>query len=88
MRLHVFFSGRVQGVFFRANTKRKADELCVNGWVRNLSDGRVEAVFEGDVKAVNALLEYCLHGQPYAKVREYTAEDEPEENIQGFRILH
>ena len=84
----MFFSGRVQGVFFRANTKRKADELGVNGWVRNLPDGRVEAVFEGEPDRVRALLDYCLHGQPYAKVRDYKAGEEAEVNIQGFRILH
>ncbi|MCD6383946.1 MAG: acylphosphatase, partial [Thermoplasmata archaeon] len=46
VRAHVFFYGRVQGVFFRANCQRKAMELGVSGWVRNLPDGSVEAVME------------------------------------------
>ena len=45
---HVVISGRVQGVFFRASTKNKAEELCLTGWVRNRSDGTVEACFEGE----------------------------------------
>lgn len=67
-RVHVFVSGRVQGVFFRQKTKQQADSLGVNGWVRNLPDGRVEAVFEGDEEAVKALVEYCYHGPSYARV--------------------
>ena len=61
-RVHVFVSGRVQGVFFRQNTKQQAERLNVTGWVRNLPDGRVEAVFEGEETAVKALEEYCHHG--------------------------
>ena len=67
-RVHVFASGRVQGVFFRQKTKQQADSLDVNGWVRNLPDGRVEAVFEGEEEAVKALVEYCHHGPSYARV--------------------
>ena len=67
-RAHVFVSGRVQGVFFRQKTKQQADSLGVNGWVRNLPDGGVEAVFEGDEEAVKALVEYCHHGPSYARV--------------------
>lgn len=67
-RAHVFVSGRVQGVFFRQKTKQQADSLGVNGWVRNLPDGGVEAVFEGDEEAVKALVEYCDHGPSYARV--------------------
>ena len=50
-RIHVFVSGRVQGVFFRQTTKQLAESLGVNGWIRNLQDGRVEAVFEGEERA-------------------------------------
>ncbi len=67
-RAHVFVSGRVQGVFFRQNTKRQAERLGVTGWVRNLTDGRVEAVFEGEEQAVKQLVEYCHHGPSSAKV--------------------
>jgi acylphosphatase len=61
-RAHVFVSGRVQGVFFRSETKHKADRYDVKGWVRNLLDGRVEAVFEGEEEAVKALIEFCKRG--------------------------
>jgi acylphosphatase len=67
-RAHVFVSGRVQGVFFRQKTKQQAESFGVTGWVRNLPDGRVEAVFEGDEEAVKALVEYCHHGPSYARV--------------------
>jgi len=68
IRLHVVFKGLVQGVFFRAHTKTKAEELGVTGWVQNLPNGNVEAVFEGEEGHVNALLVYCKKGQPHAKV--------------------
>jgi acylphosphatase len=67
-RVHVFVSGRVQGVFFRQKTKQQAESFGVTGWVRNLPDGRVEAVFEGEEEAVKALVEYCHHGPSYATV--------------------
>ena len=68
VRAHVFVSGRVQGVFFRQKTKQRAQSLSVKGWVQNLPDGRVEAVFEGEEDAVKALVEYCHHGPSYARV--------------------
>jgi acylphosphatase len=67
-RAHVIVSGRVQGVFFRSETKYKADRQGVRGWVRNLPDGRVEAVFEGEEEAVKALVEFCRRGPPGARV--------------------
>ena len=68
-RAHVFVSGMVQGVFFRQKTKQQAESLGVNGWVRNLPDGRVEAVFEGEEEAVKALVKYCNHGPSSARVK-------------------
>jgi acylphosphatase len=68
VRAHVFVSGRVQGVFFRSETKRKANSYGVKGWARNLPDGRVEAVFEGEEEAVRALAEFCRCGPPGARV--------------------
>jgi len=67
-RAHVYVSGIVQGVFFRQKTKRQAESLGVNGWVRNLPDGRVEAVFEGEEQAVKELINWCHHGPSYAMV--------------------
>jgi acylphosphatase len=66
--VHVFFSGIVQGVFFRAHTRREAVRLGLVGWVRNLEDGRVEAWAEGDRAAVEQLLEYCSADIPTARV--------------------
>jgi acylphosphatase len=68
IRCHVKVFGRVQGVAFRWHTSRQAVELGVTGWVRNLSDGSVEGVFEGEESAVNALAEWCRKGPPAAKV--------------------
>jgi len=68
VRAHVFVSGRVQGVFFRSETKYEARLRGVKGWVRNLPDGRVEAVFEGEEEAVKELIEFCRRGPPGAKV--------------------
>ena len=67
-RVHVFVSGKVQGVFFRSSTKDMAKKLCLSGWVRNLDDGRVEAVFEGEEEAIEKMLEWCQAGPEYAKV--------------------
>lgn len=67
-RAHVYVSGKVQGVFFRQNTKRQAQAKGVSGWVKNLEDGRVEAVFEGEEEAVKAVVEFCRVGPKAAEV--------------------
>ncbi|QSZ67507.1 acylphosphatase [Methanofollis aquaemaris] len=67
-RVHVFVSGRVQGVFFRDATSEEAARHGVTGWVRNLADGRVEAVFEGEAEGVEAVLGFCRRGPPAARV--------------------
>lgn len=64
----MIFRGRVQGVFFRANAQDKAEEVGVLGWVRNLPDGTVELVAEGERARVEELLEWCRTGQPHARV--------------------
>jgi acylphosphatase len=68
VRAHVFVSGRVQGVFFRDETQEAAVRQGVTGWVRNLPDGRVEAVFEGEKDKVDMLVEFCRVGPPGARV--------------------
>ena len=67
-RAHVHVSGRVQGVFFRSETQDEARRHGIAGWVRNLADGRVEAVFEGEKDKVEALVEFCRRGPPGARV--------------------
>ena len=68
IRAHLFVSGSVQGVFFRSRVKHNADRYDVKGWVRNLPDSRLEAVFEGEKNAVYALIEFCKHGPSKANV--------------------
>jgi len=68
VRAHVFVSGRVQGVFFRSETREKAKKRGVNGWIRNLPDDRVEAVFEGEQESVEKLVESLKRGPPRARV--------------------
>ncbi|MCK5548108.1 MAG: acylphosphatase [Thermoplasmata archaeon] len=68
IRAHIVFKGHVQGVYFRDHTKKKADELGVKGWVRNLNNGDVEGVFEGNETKVTELLRYCKEDQPKASV--------------------
>lgn len=68
IRAHVFISGRVQGVSFRWYTQRMAQRLGLSGWVRNLWDGRVEAIFEGSEKVVREAVAWCHHGEPPARV--------------------
>jgi acylphosphatase len=67
-RAHVFISGRVQGVFFRSETAHEAKKHGITGWIRNLSDDRVEAVLEGDTENVERLVEFCRHGPRGANV--------------------
>ena len=68
VRVHVYVSGRVQGVFFRGEMQDEAIRQSVTGWVRNLRDGRVEAVFEGEEDNVERLVEFCRRGPPGARV--------------------
>jgi len=86
-RIHAFFTGRVQGVFFRASTQKKAQELGLNGWVRNLSDGRVEAVFQGSSELIDALITWCKDSMPLSHVISVETEQQVPENIQGFEII-
>jgi len=93
VRAHVFISGMVQGVFFRSETRDEAKKLGVKGWVRNLSDGRVEAVFEGEEKSVKELVEFCRRGPPGARVtgvdiiwENYTGEFRNFEVRYGYRF--
>ncbi len=76
-RVHVFISGMVQGVYFRAYTKEEADRLGLKGFVRNLPDGRVEAVFEGEEGAIEDMIRWCHVGSPYAKVSGVEFHEEP-----------
>ncbi|MBI2954746.1 MAG: acylphosphatase [Chloroflexi bacterium] len=74
MRAHVLISGEVQGVFFRESMRHMAERLGVAGWVRNLFDGRVEAMIEGETDQVEGLIEWCREGPPAAQVEEVDVE--------------
>jgi acylphosphatase len=86
VRYRVLVSGRVQGVFFRDSCQRLAAENGVAGWVRNLPDGRVEAVFEGAPGPVDNLLAWTRHGPRHARVQEVTVHPEPPEGLATFEI--
>ena len=64
----MFVNGRVQGVFFRSKTQDEALRHNITGWVRNLPDGRVEAIFEGEKDRVDSLIEFFRRGPPGARV--------------------
>jgi acylphosphatase len=85
-RVHVFISGDVQGVSFRWYCRNEATARGVGGFARNLPDGRVEAVFEGDPEKVDAMVEWCRHGPPPAQVRGIDVSEEPTTGERDFTI--
>jgi acylphosphatase len=86
IRERVLVSGLVQGVYFRDSCRQLANRYGVHGWVRNLPDGRVEAVFEGPEDAVNRLVEWNQHGPESAVVTDIEVHDEPPEGLRGFAV--
>jgi acylphosphatase len=78
--------GRVQGVFFRDSTRREAERRGVSGWAANRSDGAVEAVFEGDPGAVEAMVEFIRRGPGHAEVSDVEVREEDPEGLQGFSV--
>lgn len=93
VRVHIFISGMVQGVFFRSETRHEAKKRGVKGWVRNNPDGRVEVVFEGEQENVKELVEFCRRGPPGARVtgidvmwENYTSEFRDFEIRHGYRF--
>ena len=88
-RIHVYISGIVQGVFFRAATRRAAADFNLTGWVRNMDNGRVEAVLEGEDVDVEKMIAWCKVGPPAAKVEKVvTAEEHYTGGFQYFNIKH
>ena len=69
-RAHVYVAGQVQGVFFRDSTREKAEQLGLTGWVKNLPDGRVEALFEGPSERIREMIRWCEQGPPHAEVED------------------
>ena len=90
VRARVLVSGRVQGVWFRESTRERARQLGLSGWVRNLRDGRVEALFEGERAAVDAALDFVREGPPLARVVSASVEEDGEVarvSESGFRVI-
>jgi len=89
VRAHIFVSGRVQGVFFRAETQRKARKFGVSGFVRNLNDGRVEIVAQGEKEEVEKLINWAEKGPFFAKVKNMQVRwEDCREQFQGFEIRY
>jgi acylphosphatase len=87
-RVHVWVRGHVQGVWFRESTRREAEARGVAGWVRNLPDGRVEAVLQGASDAVDAMVSWCRHGPPLARVADVQSVPEPvDPSIHAFTVV-
>jgi acylphosphatase len=87
IRRRVIVHGRVQGVFFRDTVRRRADELGVSGWAANRPDGTLEAAFEGEPEAVEALVDFSRRGPSRAKVERLDVFEEEPTGERGFRIL-
>jgi len=88
-RAHVIVKGKVQGVFFRAETQYEARRLDINGWVRNLRDGSVEATFEGEEKSVQGIIQWCNHGPAGAIVKDtYVSWDDYKGEFDRFSITN
>jgi acylphosphatase len=86
-RAHVYVSGQVQGVFFRDSAREKAQQLGLNGWVRNLPDGRVEALFEGPSERVREVVRWCEQGPSQAEVEDVETEFEASEgDLTSFEV--
>jgi acylphosphatase len=88
-RAHLFIEGRVQGVFYRAFTRELAHSLGLKGWVKNLRDGRVEAVFEGKKELIEQAIKECYIGPPGARVSNIDVNREPFiGDLKGFSIRY
>ena len=89
VRAHLFISGRVHGVFFRAFTRDIAHSFGLNGWVRNLRDGRVEALFEGEKGLIEQAIKECYNGPPGARVSNIEVQWEPYKGDEkGFSVRY
>jgi acylphosphatase len=87
-RVHILVSGRVQGVFFRASTQKRARELELAGWVRNLPDGRVEILVEGEEGPLSRFLDWVHAGPPGARVDRVSTEWKQAQGKSGFSIRY
>ena len=85
---HLIVSGRVQGVFFRANVRNKANEMGLKGYAKNLENGDVEVVVQGDEGKINELIEFIKKGPGVAEVKGIEIKHKEPENFKNFDIIH
>ncbi|MBI5183590.1 MAG: acylphosphatase [Nitrospinae bacterium] len=89
IRAHIIVSGIVQGVFFRANTRSKAQKIGVTGWVRNRPNGTVELIAEGERERIERLIEWCHKGPPGASVSKVAVKwEEYSGEFHGFEVRY
>jgi acylphosphatase len=89
VKAHLIISGKVQGVWFRAETQKAAVQFGVSGWVRNKKDGTVEAVAEGDKRDVTSLINWCQKGPPLARVVKVDVQwNEYQGKFEHFDVLY
>lgn len=86
VRVRVFVDGRVQGVGFRQSAAREATRLGLQGWIRNLPDGRVEAAYEGTRDAVEEMVAWSRRGPVWAGVTDVNVHDEEPKGERGFGV--
>jgi len=86
--LRLYIIGTVQGVFFRAFLKEKAERFNVKGFTRNLEDGRIEVFLEGNSEDVNKMIEICKKGPRHSKIRKVDMKSERFQDFKTFKILH
>jgi acylphosphatase len=85
--VHLQIEGRVQGVFYRATAKKIADQLGLNGWVRNMPGGSVEATVNGTEEAVAAFIDWCKKGPSKAVVENVIVTPKPDDGLRGFEVI-
>jgi len=86
IRKHIFINGKVTGVFFRAFIRERAINLGLNGWVKNLDENTVEAVFEGDKEKVDKMIELCKKGPSEAKIKKIEIVNEKIKGERSFIV--
>ncbi len=86
--LRLYIEGTVQGVFYRNFVKENAEKYGVNGFVRNLEDGRIEVFLEGDGETVNKMIEICQQGPKHSQVKKITMKTESFQGLKNFKVLH
>ena len=87
MTLHVLISGKVQGVFYRAEAKEQAKTLGIKGWVKNTADDKVEAVVSGSEENLNQFIEWCRKGPRRAQVTDVSITQTEEQNFDDFEVI-